>query len=141
MCVVTQQNKGSIKCYLSMYKIKVSDNTTTERYQFLVMLPSLWWNPPCLNSNAGESPKRKNTTFRTWWKFEIENIYISLYCYVTMQNQKNQVWLDNIKEHQFSIMLPWMWFRGTCTVLYFCMHSSACVRRELQGSNVCQRLE
>jgi len=26
------------------------------------------------NSDIGESPKRKNTTFTTWWEFEIKNV-------------------------------------------------------------------
>jgi hypothetical protein len=29
-----------------------------------------------VNSDAGESPRSKNTTFRTWQKFEIKNIWL-----------------------------------------------------------------
>jgi len=28
------------------------------------------------NSDAGELPRRKHETFRTWWKFEIRNHHI-----------------------------------------------------------------
>jgi len=29
------------------------------------------WNVGIYNSDAGELPRRKHTTYRTWWKFEI----------------------------------------------------------------------
>ena len=34
----------------------------------------VFWNISTYNSDAGESPKRKNTTFSTHWKFEIKNV-------------------------------------------------------------------
>jgi len=36
-------------------------------------IDSVLQNVGTLNSEAGESPKRKNTTFRTQWRFEIKN--------------------------------------------------------------------
>jgi hypothetical protein len=40
---------------------------------------SLFRNVGKLNSDAGKSPKRKNTTLRTQGKFEIKNISFMLY--------------------------------------------------------------
>jgi len=34
----------------------------------------LFWSIGTYNSDAGESPKRKDTTFSTWRKFEIKNV-------------------------------------------------------------------
>jgi hypothetical protein len=36
----------------------------------------VFWNFGIQNSDTGESPKRKNKTFRTWRKFEIQNNFI-----------------------------------------------------------------
>ena len=51
-----------------------------ENKRILSMLYFFFWVIPWrLNSDAGELPRRKHTTFRTCRKFEIKNIVKSVY--------------------------------------------------------------
>jgi len=62
-------------------------------YAFFWVISGVWIQTPHLNSDAGELPGRKHTTFRTWQKFEIKNmLHLDKTCYTDSHIQTQHEW-------------------------------------------------